>query len=243
MYSIEQTRVSHAWLRRVCQRIPQVAPAHAGDPAISTQTPSLLSAAEAFASEADALASVEAKVETAKEDCAAKTQVLYERMRVWFPPLSRDVSGFVASAYPGTQVVVEDVISDGQAFVLRMREQAPRLPYGEQLIAELSDAIEALQTAYKALQTLRTERLERVKTEKRAARVLDQELIVFRHMLKRTVGTSHEHYRMLRMPRSTEAEPPEPPDDAAPEPATTEPSGPTTAGNGSSNDSRNASTE
>ena len=128
---------------------------------------------------------MEAKVDVAKQDCAAKTQVLYERMRIWFPPLSRDVSGFVASAYPGTQVVVEDVISDGQAFVLRMREQASGLPYCEQLIAELSDAIEALQTAYKTLQTLRTERLTHVQTEKHAARVLDQELIVFRRMLKR----------------------------------------------------------
>ena len=51
-------------------------------------------------------------------------------------------------------------------------------------------------------------------------------------MLKRTVGTAHEHYRMLRMPRSTGVEPP---DDAAEEPVTTEPSGPTTTSNGSSN--------
>jgi len=43
----------------MCQRIPEVAPAHAGDPAIDIQTPRLLHAAEAFASENDALASVE----------------------------------------------------------------------------------------------------------------------------------------------------------------------------------------
>ena len=60
-------------------------------------------------------------------------------------------------------------------------------------------------------------------------------MIVFRRMLKRTVGTAHEHYRMLRMPRSTGVEPP---DDAAEEPVTTEPSGPTTTSTGSSNTPR-----
>jgi hypothetical protein len=50
--------------------------------------------------------------------------------------------------------------------------------------ADLSASLPWLCSAYKALQTLRTERLTRVKTEKRAARVLDQELIVFRRMLK-----------------------------------------------------------
>jgi hypothetical protein len=61
----------------------------------------------------DALASVESNVDAARAECAAKAKVLYDRMRIWFALLTRDMSDFVASAYTGTPVVVEDQLSDG----------------------------------------------------------------------------------------------------------------------------------
>ena len=209
MYSLDQTRVSHAWLRRVCQRIPEVAPAHAGDPAIDTQTPRLLAAAETFASVTDALASVEAKIRAARDERAAKAKALFDRMRVWFPLLVINMSDFVASAYKGTPVVVEDLISDGQSLVLTVSTHLPSLPFGERLIADVSAAINALQTAYKAEQALRTERGQQGAVEDRAAAVLNQELIAYRRMLRRTVGPAHHHYRMLRRPGRVDAEPPD----------------------------------
>lgn len=209
MNTNEQTWVSHAWLRRVCQRIPEVAPAHAGDPAIDTQTPRLLAAAEAFASETDALASVESEVSAARDERAAKAKALFDRMRVWFPLLAMDMSDFVASAYNGTPVVVEDLISDGQSFVLTVSRQLPSLPYGERLVADVSAAIDTLQAAYKAEQAARTQRGQQQAVEDRAAAVLNQELIAYRRMLRRTVGPAHHHYRMLRRPGRLDAEPPD----------------------------------
>jgi hypothetical protein len=217
MNTNEQTWVSHAWLRRVCQRIPEVAPAHAGDPALEIQTPRLLQAAESFASETDALASVEANVDAAHAECVAKAKVVYDRMRIWFALLTRDMSEFVASAYAGTPVVVEDQISDGQALVRKVSEHRPALPYAERLIADVTAATDGLQAAYKAEQVLRTECVQQKERESKAAAVLNAELVAYRRMLRRAIGPTHLHYRMLtRRGRS------EPEDDVG-TPVTTEP--------------------
>jgi len=217
MLTNDQTWVSHAWLRRVCQRIPEVAPAHAGDPALEIQTPRLLQAAESFASEADALASVESNVDAARQARAAKAKALYDRMRIWFALLTRDMSDFVASAYAGTPVLVEDLISDGQAFMRKVSAHRPALPYAEALIADVTAATNALQAAYKAEQALRTERVQQKVLEDKAAAVLAAELVAYRRMLRRTVGRTHLHYRMLTRRGRGE------PEDDVGTPVTTEP--------------------
>jgi len=217
MSTNDQTWVSHAWLRRVCQRIPEVAPAHAGDPALEIQTPRLLQAAEAFASLTDALASVESNANAAHQARAAKAKVLYDRMRIWFALLTRDMSDFVASAYARTPVVVEDLISDGQGLVRMVSEYRPTLPYAERLIADVTAATDGLRAAYKAEQALRTECARQKERKNEAAAALNADLVAYRRMLRRAVGPSHLHYRMLTQRGRSE------PEDAVGTPVTTEP--------------------
>ena len=150
-----------------------------------------------------------------------QTAQLHGLMLRWSGLLKRDLPSFDSEAYARNSGLPFDVVQKAKSFKHFVEQEAAGLPYQEELLDELTTLIDGADGASKSANEARVVLQEKQHEVRELSVTFHKGLVSLRRSVRATLGASHFDYQRLRVSNGRVAA--EPPDEEAPDAASTEP--------------------
>lgn len=130
-----------------------------------------------------------------------EVESLYQTMRAWLAPLTRDVPGFDPTRFGARPKVSLDVITDARALIEVIAGRGEALSYGQRAITALTARVDAASAAYTAAQDARIALQTKQAENRELGAAVQVHLVALRAALRAEVGTQSLDYQRLRIVR------------------------------------------
>lgn len=202
LISDEKSYVARWKLLRQAARAVAVQARHADkSPALRTFGTTLVPCAKKYMAVEDELAAADQRDGRELAQAKAGVDSLRSKIRMWMGLLVRDVTSFDATPFTERFTVPEDVTSSARQLVHLVQSGGTGdepLPYAEELVADLTEAIQhATKEQEEAQDSLA--RVQELRAESRKLGLeLQGHLVALRRVLRNVLGPSHRDYQRLR---------------------------------------------
>jgi len=198
----EITRVPVHTLREKAPRALMVLERHKADPTIALFGPTLGPVTTKFIATYDETHSFRMTRPDRTVAQAKAVRYVWKRTEVWLAFLERDLSAFDSREYASVQASAVEVIAAGERLLTFVSKLNPEtLPYAQQLIADLTEALRVAQDDWVDARGGLNELQARQADTRGHALAFERELDAFRRALKVILGESNSDYRSLLVPR------------------------------------------
>jgi hypothetical protein len=204
-----RTTVPQSKLRRLSGRAIRVFDRHKQKySSIAAFETTLIPSVEQFVECYEGKTAGEIGAKKARNDSYAAVRELYLAGKNWISLLKRDITDLNVDQLSSTLSVPDDVINAATRMIelVTSHEQhsEDKLRYGAALIEEMTALVEAAQSKWAQAQESMVAQQELQAVAREKADTLNKELVVFRAVLRRVLGSSHRDYQMLRVSRYKE---------------------------------------
>jgi hypothetical protein len=128
----------------------------------------------------------------------------------WVAILKKDLVNFEVEQFSSHSFVPDDVMNVAQRIIDLVKSYQEstenKLSYGSMLIEDMTTLLQTAKTAWKQVQEGKTALQELQSQTRAAAENLEKELVAFRRVLRRVLGSKHRDYQILRRDRGKDIE-------------------------------------